>query len=890
MHPPRPRNVPALALLFAATAALTACGGGSTNGDTPPAPPPKSYTAASGVAQKGPLAMGSTVTMQELGLNLAATGPSHTATTDSDLGTFTPGTSFATPYIAVSASGYYHDEILDTTSSGPVTLQSYADLSADTTLNANLLTTLAYTRINNYVNHGAMSFTDARAQAESEVLAAFGIAAHPPIAHFGALDIADAGASGAATDGDRILAALSAVFVQGRSAADASALIAAVQTDIGANGTITDAATRAAIAGSAQALDVDRATANLNRLYAATGTVIAPAGLAEWLDRDGDGVVGHDEFVDASDLSFTLPAEFAAAHAGASVSASNGAAVWLNGVPAAVPATLHAGDVVAVVAPAGTPVGTLRSYLQIDARPIARVIFVNGLSSIAVTPAGGAVPIGLAQHFAATGTFSDGHTEDLSGAVAWSSGTPASADVDAGNGTADALAAGTTSISASVGGVSGAADLTVVAAAIRSITLAPTTLATGIGIARSLVATGTFTDGSVANVTGSVTWSSLAPATARVVRGAVTGVALGTTTIQAAAGDVTATATVDVTTDTWTAAAPMPIGRVAGATATALADGTVLVIGGAGSDGVVTAAVDLYNPAARAWMGAGARAPMSTPRASHTATLLPDGRVLVTGGSTSGGSIAQGYTNNTSAELYDPAQDTWSAAAPMLSARAHHTATLLPNGRVLVTGGEDAQYLPVATAEVYDPVANTWTATPLPMATARSTQSATLLPNGRVLIAGGYDIVQGVLTPLTAAELYDPALGTFSAAQASIAAHAGHSATLLANGQVLVAAGGTSASELYDPATGLWHATAHLVSTRSGDAAILLPTARLLAAGGTQSAPNAEVYDPLTRTWTAAASMSVNRVSPIAALLPDGSALVCGGAAGAASASCEIYW
>ena len=334
----------------------------------------------------------------------------------------------------------------------------------------------------------------------------------------------------------------------------------------------------------------------------------------------------------------------------------------------------------------------------------------------------------------------------------------------------------------------------------------------------------------------------------------------------------------------------MPTSRVAGATATVLADGTVLVIGGAANDGTVTAAVDLYDPLPRAWQGAGTRAPMSTPRSSHTATLLADGRVLVTGGSTLSGSIAQGYTNNTSAEVYDPAHNTWSPAAPMQVARAHHTATLLPDGKVLVTGGEDANYLPVATAEVYDPVANTWTATALPMASARATQTATLLPNGQVLVAGGYDIVLGVLTPLAGAELYDPAQGSFAATGALTAPHAGQSAALLASGQVLVAAGGTGAAELYEPSTGLWQATPDLVSARSGQVAVLLPTARVIVAGGTQAAPNAERYDVLANTWTAAASMSINRVAPVAALLPDGSALVCGGAADAGSTSCETYW
>jgi hypothetical protein len=881
-------NVPAAALVLACAAALSACGGGSDGGDTAPPPPPTTYSAASGVAQKGPFATGSTITLQELGLNLAATGPSHTATTDSDLGTFNPGTSFATPYIGVSASGYYHDEVTGLPSAGPLTLQSYADLTVDTTLNANLLTTLAYARINHLLNQGGMSFTDARAQAEREVLAAFGIAPAAAVAHFGALDLADAGASGAATDGDRMLAALSAAFVQGRSSTEVAALVATVQADIGAHGTLTDAAARASIAASAQALDLGRATADLNRIYAGA---IAPAALAEWLDRDGDGVVGHDEFVDDGNTgSFTLPADFSTAHAGATVSASAGASLWLNGAPVAAPTTLQAGDVVAVVEAPTTPQGVFKAWLRAGSTPIARVAFVNGLASIAVTPAAGTVPAGLTQRFAATGTFGDGHTEDLSGVVSWSSDAPAIADIDAGNGNADALAAGTASIGASVGTIAGTTSLSVVSAAIQSISIAPATLVTGVGVTRPLVATGLFTDGSSADVSASVAWASLSTATATVLDGQVTGVALGATTVTATFGDASASAAVDVTTDTWTPAAAMPTSRISGATTTVLADGSVLAIGGAGDGAGGSTAVDLYDPLARAWLPAGSRAPMATARSAHSATLLADGRVLVCGGSTPSGSLAQGYANNTSVEVYDPALNTWKPAAPMMTARAHHTATLLADGRVLVTGGEDDHYRPVATAEIYDPVIDAWTPSAATMASARSTQTATLLPGGQVLVAGGYDIVLGLLTPLASGEVYDPAHDTFTPTGPGNAAHAGHTATLLGTGFVLVAGGGTGVAELYDPASGSWQATPAMASARSGQAAVLLPTAGVLLAGGTLAAPNAEHYDVAGNLWTAAASLSVNRPSPIAAPLPDGSALVCGGGAGATSTSCEIYW
>ena len=120
---------------------------------------------------------------------------------------------------------------------------------------------------------------------------------------------------------------------------------------------------------------------------------------------------------------------------------------------------------------------------------------------------------------------------------------------------------------------------------------------------------------------------------------------------------------------------------------------------------------------------------LGTARSRHTATLLPNGKVLVAGGNNGGAALS-------SAELYDPATGTWTATGSLGTARDRHTATLLPSGKVLVAGGFNELDGFLSSAELYDPASGTWTATGN-LGTARAYHTATLLPNGKVLVAGG---------------------------------------------------------------------------------------------------------------------------------------------------------
>jgi hypothetical protein len=182
-------------------------------------------------------------------------------------------------------------------------------------------------------------------------------------------------------------------------------------------------------------------------------------------------------------------------------------------------------------------------------------------------------------------------------------------------------------------------------------------------------------------------------------------------------------------------------------------NGKVLVTGGeCGSPCTVRDSAELYDPQTGTWTATGS---MHAARSHHTATLLQDGTVLVAGLPFNCGASC---ASEPSAEVYDRATGKWRATGNMAVPRSYHTATLLPDGHVLVTGGglgPDA----LASTELYDPQTGTWSSASL-MSTHRSMHTATLLPNGQVLVAGGEGYLQGapmLSYDLASAELYAPA-------------------------------------------------------------------------------------------------------------------------------------
>ena len=305
----------------------------------------------------------------------------------------------------------------------------------------------------------------------------------------------------------------------------------------------------------------------------------------------------------------------------------------------------------------------------------------------------------------------------------------------------------------------------------------------------------------------------------------------------------------DPSTGNATPTGSMTTTRLSGFTATLLKNGKVLVTGGGGPY-TIQASAELYDPATGTFTATGS---MNNRRAGHTATLLNNGTVLVAGGYNDQNGDIYDPDSLADAELYDPATGLFAATGGMNNPRATHTATLLNNGKVLVAGGYDGS-TSLAAAELYDPATGTFAPTgSMNNHLGRYGHVATLLNNGTVLVAGGGSGPAG--TPLAGAELYDPVTGIFTAAGGMNAAREYCTATLLNNGTVLVAGGdgnlaSLASSELYvpigifptslsfpDPPAGTTSESETVTLTNSGSTALGIPS---IAISGTNASDFAE--------------------------------------------------
>ena len=500
------------------------------------------------------------------------------------------------------------------------------------------------------------------------------------------------------------------------------------------------------------------------------------------------------------------------------------------------------------------------------------IVTVLSVTSVAVTPANlsAVLPNGTTKQFQANATLSNGEVEFGVTGVTWSSSAPRVATISSA-GVLTPVGPGSATIRAVFNGVAGSTTFTI--PSLASVAVTPASLTELKGSAQQFTATGVFSDGETQDYTSIAKWTSSAASVATISStGLSADVGLGPTTIQAVVAPVIGITTVP-----------------------AITGSTTLTVAAAG-----------FVPTGS----------LTSARFFHTATELDNGMVLIAGGAPNPSDLEPNGVAIAAAELYNPATGTFTQTGSMTAVRAGHTATLLNNGKVLITGGTteiglagltDLDLLPedsinfidsVASAELYDPATGEFTATGS-MNLARSGHTATLLNNGMVLIAGGAGGKNGGGLATATAELYDPATGTFTLTENMVSAHEAHTATLLNNGMVLIAGGNNLVfgvgkvqgnAELYDPITGIFTPTGSMSSAREYHTATLLNNGTVLIAGGDANVYNtasddvslnvlatSELYDPVAGTFTPTGSMANARHFQAATLLNNGEVLIEGG-------------
>jgi hypothetical protein len=348
------------------------------------------------------------------------------------------------------------------------------------------------------------------------------------------------------------------------------------------------------------------------------------------------------------------------------------------------------------------------------------------------------------------------------------------------------------------------------------------------------------------------------------------------------AGSVLATAqttpvTLAVTPGHWVAAGTLASGPETFMRSVLLPSGDVMVLGDNSTD------VNIFNPSGNGGSGAWtAPATLTTALERPTTTLLPNGLVLIAGGN------SEAAGEQSAAYVFSETGGSVTATGSMSVARDSHTATLIGTGQVLVAGGYNGVGL--NSSEIYDPASGTWSTVASSMGAKRYRAAATLLPSGKVLVTGG----QSSNSPLSAmktAVIYNPATQTWTPSNSTMTtARVFHSSTLLPGGKVLIAGGINTAgvtlhtAEIYDPVADTFTAiAAPMVSARNQHTATLLPSGKVLIAGGAAASiqQTAEYFDPAGNSaagsFTQTANLITARDRSSAWLLQDGSALVAGG-------------
>ena len=359
--------------------------------------------------------------------------------------------------------------------------------------------------------------------------------------------------------------------------------------------------------------------------------------------------------------------------------------------------------------------------------------------------------------------------------------------------------------------------------------------------------------------------------------------------------NVSSTATITIVTIGFAQTSDMETVR-SGHTATLLFDGAVLVAGGTTDD---AHSAELFIPALSGF--APTTGGMIHVRSRHCASRLPDGRVLIAGGDDGSGTFF------TTAELFDPATQIFAATGDLNDARTSASATLLPNGKVLIAGGRDSGGKSLSSAELYDPSTGSFTLTGS-MNSPRAQHTATLLSSGKVLLIGNSSDSRG-------AEIFDPASGSFSPTGSLIQARSHFTATLLPSGNVLVLGGSQTeppggggapaapisigSAEIYDVASEVFSAAGDLLTARDSHSATLLANGTVLVTGGYTHGFDGdaqpywdtmfatELFNPTTSVSTAGAILKQDRAEHVSTTLSDGEVLITGGISGFQELCCR---
>jgi N-acetylneuraminic acid mutarotase len=340
-------------------------------------------------------------------------------------------------------------------------------------------------------------------------------------------------------------------------------------------------------------------------------------------------------------------------------------------------------------------------------------------------------------------------------------------------------------------------------------------------------------------------------------------------------------------------------------TATMLSDGRVLVAGGRSQSATDTlSSTELFDPVSNTWKPGPA---MGTSRAGHTATMLSDGRVLVVGGTAPAADGSSRFDSLSAAEVFDAKRATWTAVGPLAAARNGHTATRLLDGSVLIIGGARPAHQHLTSVERFDPATNTFSSW-RPLAVGRWLHDAVLLKDGSVVVLGGRSNAaradSGVTVPkpgvaIASVERLDVSSGVWHAVP-DMSEPRQRTAVVSLGGRVAVFGGQTTTMstnyvEWWEPGGDAWvQPKNHLTVPIAGHTATLLPSGDVLIAGG--EPPSAidtarvQRWVQDSERWCLAGQLKTSRKAHTATLLKDGSVLIAGGtSAGMTEATAERW-